>query len=198
MHLAFPLLVILALADSLHAVPIPSERKSVSWQKYIPFIGAVAIVGSLLGLVILGTKADEAYNSMRSVKLAETQSKLLTLPADEKQYLMERKQHLAEKVGPEDAELREGQDMLLGFHKLEMIDTKGMDRAKAREVRKTYWATKQAFDKAAEAVDIKKKLEKEMHEAEAKADSAKLQATILWGVDWRNAVNKAKETAPET
>jgi pimeloyl-CoA synthetase len=197
MRLTFHLLVILAFADSLLAVPIPRERKSVSWKKFVPTIAAVAIVGSVLGLVFLGTKADEAYNSIQTAELADTQSKLFTLNKEDRGYLMLRKEHVAEEVAPEDAELREGQDMVLGFHKLEMIDTEGMDRAKIREVRKAYLATKQAFDKAADAVSLKKKLENEVKEATAKADRAKLEATVLWGVDWRNAVNKAKEAAPD-
>lgn len=76
MKLPFSLLYLLAIAKGLQASPTPLDRErnevsssslwNILWEKYLPTIGAVGILGTLAGLVFFGTHVDQNYQSLET------------------------------------------------------------------------------------------------------------------------------------
>jgi hypothetical protein len=80
MRLFVPLFCFLAFTQTLQAAPsrVPPEEKelletppwklmlqSISWKTFLPTIGALGILGGVMGIVALGNKADDAYTKHR-------------------------------------------------------------------------------------------------------------------------------------
>jgi hypothetical protein len=71
------LLYFLAVAKGLQASPTPLDRganevssrslwNNILWEKYLPTIGAVGILGALASLVFFGTHVDQKYQSLQT------------------------------------------------------------------------------------------------------------------------------------
>jgi hypothetical protein len=94
-----PFLCFLAFTQTLHAAPsrAPPEEKelletppwklllqSLSWKTFLPTIGALGILGAVMGIVALGNKADDAYTKHRGHQWwYEKSEKLQKAAADE-------------------------------------------------------------------------------------------------------------------
>ena len=167
MRFILPSLVLLALTDTIIALPIPLERKSKSlaWKIYIPLIGTVALIGGLAGIVFLGTKATEAYNSIKSVDSADDQAKYEALPAEERNYIRLRMLLAGRTLSPQEMMRLERLELLHGWAPLKVPDKTKMDD---RE-----WRT---FKMAKDHADM---LERERKVAEAQAQNAHFHAGVV-------------------
>jgi hypothetical protein len=199
MKLSLHLFVILFLADTLFARPIhdPSERKSVSWKNYIPVAAAVGILASLAGIVFLGTKADEAYNSLQIVENAKDSAKFTSLPSQDQAYVNHRMTFIDKDLSSERAEELEALDLMHGWPKFEMMDTTKMKPRQIRELRKVYQTTKNALETAKRAAEVEEKMKEQMKQVASQASNARFHATVTLGTNWRDMVNKIKASESE-
>src|SRR5204862_5610666 len=123
-----------------------------------PTLGALGIVGSLVGLIFLGTKADEAYKSAKVVTESEADARYSTLTPDSQEYLLQRLEFIGEKNLPQrQKDDIAADDLLHGWPPAEMPDTRGMDRSKRRELRSAYQNFQKAMAESAITQELKAK-----------------------------------------
>lgn len=90
MRLLIPILYLLAFSKTLQAAPVPAGKNAskgirsgfwdkISWQKYLPTIGAVGTLGVLASLVFLGTRAEQKFQETQ-VKAEEEEYARLAPP----------------------------------------------------------------------------------------------------------------------
>jgi len=186
------LVLILALSETLLARPIPSQpnteyRPSFPWKRYLPTIGAIGVIGSLFALVLLGTKHNEAYNTIESVDRLKHDPKVAALPPEDREYLFSRIQHIGrEKDLPEEQrEEMEGNDYLHGFPaSIEMPGTTGMGKSAIKKISSVYRKLAKAEEKLGQAkidVDLARKEE----------TNRRWEAGEMIATEWRNAVDEA-------
>jgi len=187
------LILILALSETSLGRPVQpnpetERRPSFTWKKYLPTIGAIGIIGSLIALVFFGTRHDEAYNAIDTIDRLKHNPKLQALPEEDREYLFDtRIQYIGKESGMEE-ESRENLDNDDIFHGLplsrDMPDTTGMKRSAIKKL-----------------VSIHKKLEKgekkimqaqqSVHSAKAEERTARFAAGEIIATDWKEAVKQA-------
>src|SRR5437762_14193897 len=133
MNLRCSILLLLALSKAVFAQPVPNsihpQSISIPWRKYLPTLGALGIVGSLVGLIFLGTKADEAYKSAKVVTESEADARYSTLTPDTQKYLLQRLEFIGEKNLPQrQKDDIAADDLLHGWPPAEMPDIRSEER----------------------------------------------------------------------
>ena len=194
--------LILALSDTIFARPIPNDinRRSISipWRKYLPTLGALGILGGLVGLIILGTKADEAYKSAKIVTESEAETRYSSLTPNTQEYLLQRLEFIGEKNLPQSKkEDIEAQDLLHGWPPSKMPDMRGMDRSTRRELKSAFQNYQRAMGKVEIIQELKDKALKTVAQADIEHKEAQYHAALIAATEWKEAYEKAKAQIPE-
>ena len=187
------LILILALSETSLGRPVQpnpetERRPSFTWKKYLPTIGAIGIIGSLIALVFFGTRHDEAYNAIDTIDRLKHNPKLQALPEEDREYLFNtRIQYIGNENGMEEdsRENLEDDDIFYGLPLSRgMPDTTGMKRSAIKKL-----------------VSIHKKLEKgekkimqaqqSVHSDKAEERTARFAAGEIIATDWKEAVKQA-------
>ena len=202
MNLRLSILLLLALSKAVFARPVTNsihrQSTSIPWRKYLPTLGALGIVGSLVGLIFLGTKADEAYKSAKVVTESEANARYSTLTPDTREYLLQRLEFIGEKNLPQwqKDDIAED-DLLHGWPPAEMPDTHGMDRSTRRELTLAYQNFQKAMGKVEIAQELKDKAFNTAVQAGNKHKEAQYHAALIAATEWKDAYEKAKEQISE-
>lgn len=195
MKFVISIVILLALSETLLARPIPDSdrRRSVSipWRKYLPTLGAIGLIGTLAGLVFLGTKADEAFKSAKVVTESETDARYQSLSPKDRNYLLIRMGSLGEELPKSDRESREVYDKMNGWPEMEMPDVSGMDRATRKEIKSKYRKLESAMNKVALLQESVQKATDTLKRAEVNHTEAKYVAAVIAATEWKEALDKA-------
>lgn len=196
MKLNCVILLLLSLSEVLFALPISNaeRRRSISipWRKYLPTIGALGLIGSLAGLVFLGTKADEVFKSGKMLRDSEREAKFASLPPEEQNYLVTRMSLLGEELSPSLKESTRALDEANGWPNLEMPDLSGLDRATRKEIKSKYRKFQGAMNKIALTHESRDKAVAEAERAENIYRNAQYEAAVIARTEWKEALGKAK------
>ena len=202
MNLRSLFFLILVLSDTGFARPIPNDirRRSISiqWRKYLPTLGALGILGGLVGLIVLGTKADEAYNAAKVVTESEAEVRFSSLSPNTQEYLVRRLEFIGEKNLPQSQkESVEAQDLLHGWPPSEMPDTRGMDRSTRQKLKSAFKNYQRAMGKVEITQKLKDKALVTADQADTEHKEAKFHAALIAATEWKEAYEKAKGQLPE-
>ena len=195
MKLSFLLLILLSLSDAAWSRPLPTMgRKSISipWKKYLPTLGAIGLLGSIVGIVFLGTKADGAFRTIKTLKTTEAETLYLSLPAKDQNYLIQRMSYIGESLKDEEKDQVEAQDLIHGWPKMEMPDTKGLNKSTRRELKSIYGRLKNALDKVATTKQTHQEATEAASAAEKENREAQYHAALIAATDWKKALEQAK------
>ena len=193
------LILILALSETSLGRPVQpnpetERRPSFTWKKYLPTIGAIGIIGSLIALVFFGTRHDEAYNAIDTIDRLKHNPKLQALPEEDREYLFNtRIQHIGKEEGMHE-ETREDLEDNDVFHGLplsrKMPETTGMKRPAIKKLLSVHKKLEKGEKKIKEA-------QLSLYLAKAEEKTARLAAGEIIASDWKNAVDKAMGISPE-
>ena len=193
------LILILALSETSLGRPVQpnpetESRPSFAWKKYLPTIGAIGIVGSLIALVFFGTRHDEAYNAIDTIDRLRHNPKLQALPEEDQEYLFDtRIQYIGKENGMEE-ESRENLEDGDTFHGLpllrDMPDTTGMKRSTIKKLLSVHKKLEKGEKKIMEAQQL-------VHSAKDEERTARFAAGEIIATDWKEAVKQALDPSSE-
>lgn len=188
----------LSLFETVFSLPIAgvSERQpsstSISWKRFLPTIGTFGLLASLIGIVVLGTRADEAYKAMKRVEKSTVDARFFSLPFSEQNYVARRMEFIGKDMSEEEREQMEGEDLLHGWPPFEMPDTSQMGKPIKKNLKTAYKNLKSAMyevDKAEEKVqDVMRKVEAAVRDKK----QAQYLAAVVAATEWKDALAKAK------
>ena len=151
-----------------------------------------------MGLIFLGTKADEAYKSAKIVTESEAEAIYSSLAPDTQEYLVRRLEFIGEKnLPPSQKESIDADDLLHGWPPLEMPDTRGMDRSTRREVKSAFQNYQRAIGKVEVAQELKNKALERSVQADTRHKEAQYHAALIAATEWKEAYEKVKGQIPE-
>jgi hypothetical protein len=187
------LILILALSETSLGRPVQpnpetESRPSFAWKKYLPTIGAIGIIGSLIALVFFGTRHDEAYNAIDTIDRLKHNPKLQALQEEDREYLFDtRIQYIGKENGMEE-ESRENLEDGDIFHGLplsrDMPDTTGMKRSAIKKLLGVHKKLEKGEKKIMEA-------QQSVHSAKDEERTARFAAGEIIATDWKEAVKQA-------
>jgi len=187
------LILILALSETSLGRPVQpnpetERRPSFTWKKYLPTIGAIGIIGSLIALVFFGTRHDEAYNAIDTIDRLKHNPKLQALPEEDREYLFNtRIQYIGNENGMEEdsRENLEDDDIFYGLPlSRDMPDTTGMKRAAIKKLVSIHKKLEKGEKKIMEA-------QQSVHSAKDEERTARFAAGEIIATDWKEAVKQA-------
>lgn len=160
----------------------------------MPTLGALGILGGLVGLIFLGTKADEAYKSAKVVTESEAEVKFSSLTPDTREYLVQRLDFIGEKNLPQHIETH---DLLYGWPPSEMPDTHGMDKSTRQELKSAFKNYQRAMGKVEITQELKDKALVRIALAKLEHKEAQYHAALIAATEWKEAYEKAKGQVSE-
>ena len=160
----------------------------------MPTLGALGILGGLVGLIFLGTKADEAYKSAKVVTESEAEVKFSSLTPDTREYLVQRLDFIGEKNLPQHIETH---DLLYGWPPSEMPDTHGMDKSTRQELKSAFKNYQRAMGKVEITQELKDKALVRTALAKIEHKEAQYHAALIAATEWKEAYEKAKGQVSE-
>jgi hypothetical protein len=191
-------LLIFVLSQSVLSRPLPIQdagwRPKISWRQWIPTLGAVGILGGIIGIVFLGTKADEAYKAAEVVKDSEITAKYSSLPTRERIIISQREGYIGKELSREEAKMVEVWDITHGWPDIEMPDSTGMNRAARKELGSVHRKLQNAVNTAILAQEERQKTSTEAEKARKQMYEAQHNAAVIIATDWKSALRKAKES----
>ena len=185
MKLLCIILIILTFSDTIFAISIP-------WRKYLPILGTVGVLGGLLGVIFLGTKADEAYKAAQVVTGSEADAKFLSLSPEEQKYVLLRMEKIGANLSQDEKAILEAFDMRHGWPRAEMPETSGMDKSVQKELKSMYHKVQKAMDKVERTKKIVDKVEANSLAVNKEHKEAQYNAALILGTDWKQACERAK------
>lgn len=197
--LLLPFIFLLCISELSFARPIPSEKShegkkgiSIPWRRVIPPLGAVALLGSLAGIVYLGTKADEAYASLKTIDESEATAKYLSLPTNDQRYMEHRLEYIGRTLGPEEKAMLTKLDEEHGWPTMEMPDTAKMNEEDRRMLQNVYGKLKHAIDKVKKTDESTVKAIFNAEAAKAERREARYHAALIAATDWKEALERVQ------
>jgi hypothetical protein len=191
MRTIFPIILLLTLSKACAGIPIGDmnelERRSTSglWKKYLPLIGTVGLLGGLAGIVILGTKADEAYKVAKVIEAGKTTAEYMALPVDQQMYLDSRKESIGKELTDEQQNQIMAEDKMFGWPSMEMPDMRALDVKSRRTLQSAYKKLQTAIDKVSvtqrQADNINQQLK-----------TAQFNAAVTAATEWKQALEEVK------
>jgi hypothetical protein len=191
MRTTFAVILFLTLSKACAGIPIGVDNKlenrptSSLWKKYLPIIGTVGLLGGLAGIVILGTKADEAYKAAKIVEAGKTTAEYMALPTDQQMYLDTRKTSIGKELSDEQRNQIMAEDKMFGWPSMEMPDTKDLDRKSRRTLQSAYKKLQTAIDKASAN-------QRQVDNINQQLKAAQFNAAVTAATEWKQALEQVK------
>ena len=198
MRFMLQLMCLLSLFETIFSLPIEgvSERQpsstSISWKRFLPTIGTLGLLASLIGIVVLGTRADEAYKAMKMVEKSTVDAKYFSLPFSEQNYVVRRMEFIGKDMSEDEREQMEGEDLLHGWPPFEMPDTSQMGKATKNALKTAYKSLKSAIHEVDKAEEKVQDTMRQVEAAVRDKKQAQYLAAVVAATEWKDALAKAK------
>jgi hypothetical protein len=203
MKLLLPFIFLLALFNTLHAIPVPQtsppptpQKKGISWRTWLPIAGTVAFLGGLATFVYLGTHSEESY---KSAKASSLEQKLASLPPEERKFIETRHVYLGKNpqdLDPGVVHQLKNMDQEHEFPEIQMPQLKALDRKTEKEVKAVYGKLQGMMKEVRETEAEKREAEKGVENAANRRKSAQRQAAVFVAMELKEAYRKAGITNP--
>jgi TPP-dependent indolepyruvate ferredoxin oxidoreductase alpha subunit len=190
LHLS--ILLLITILHPLNAQPIPSSSspQSFSLRRYLPTLGSLAILATLSGIVVLGTKADQAYESLKTLEKSDAVMKYNLLSPEERKYLCERMKAIEVPISEEERSKIEMMDKEVGWPKVEMPDLGGVSTDVRREVEGVYTRLTKALEKVGTLEEINRSTRQRLERTTRELEQAQLDAAFLLATEWKQILQK--------